>query len=126
MRFCTSKLLSVAIIGIAIVLSPLAGANTSAWQLDPERSWAEFSVRFLAISNLRGSFTKVRGTATLDDQAAAQSSVEVTIDVSNVNTREVDRDTQLRSDRFFDVAHYPAITFKSTKVQSIGVGRLAL
>src|SRR5205823_11545219 len=77
-------------------------------------------------SNLRGSFTKVRGTATLDDQAAAQSSVEVTIDVSNVNTREVDRDTQLRSDRFFDVAHYPAITFKSTKVQSIGVGRLAV
>jgi len=126
MRFCFSREFSVIIIGLALVLSPLACADTSIWRLDPANSWAEFSVRYLGISNLRGSFTQVRGTAALDDQTPAKSSVDVSIDVANVNTREVDRDTQLRSDKFFDVAHWPVMTFKSTRIQSAGIGKLVV
>lgn len=124
MRFCFSREFSVIIIGLALVLSPFACAETSTWQLDPANSWAEFSVRYLGISTLRGTVAQVHGMATLDDQTPAKSTVDVMINVANVNTRAVGRDTQLRSDKFFDVERYPLMTFKSTKVQSTGTGKL--
>ena len=127
MRFRTGVPRGAAIAGVAFLLSLTAVASTSTWQFDPERSWAEFSVRYLAISSVRGSFTKVHGTAKLDDQDAAKSTVDVTIDVSNLDTHEADRDRELRSDKFFDAAHYPAMTFKSKKVeQVISTGKLTV
>ena len=88
-------------------------AATSTWKLDPRHSSAQFSVRHLAISTVRGAFSKVNGTVQLDDQDITKSSVDVTIDVSTVDTREPDRDKDLRSDKFFDVEHFPTMTFKS-------------
>jgi polyisoprenoid-binding protein YceI len=110
--------------GFAAVLSLPAAAANSNWQIDPQHSSAQFSVRHLAISTVRGAFSKVTGTVALDDKDITKSTVDVTIDVTTVDTRESDRDKDLRSDRFFDVAHYPSMTFKSKKVEQVTPGKL--
>jgi polyisoprenoid-binding protein YceI len=108
---------------LATVLSlPAAAANT--WQIDPNHSAAQFAVRHLAISTVRGAFTKVNGTVQFDDKDISKSSVEVTIDAGSVDTRVPDRDKDLRSDHFFDVEKYPTLTFKSTKVEQVAPGKL--
>jgi polyisoprenoid-binding protein YceI len=109
---------------VAAVLSLPAAAANSNWQIDPQHSSAQFSVRHLAISTVRGAFSKVTGTVALDDKDITKSTVDVTIDVTTVDTREPDRDKDLRSDRFFDVAHYPSMTFKSKKVEQVTPGKL--
>jgi polyisoprenoid-binding protein YceI len=110
--------------GLAAVLSLPAGAATADWKIDPQHSSAQFSVRHMAISTVRGAFSKVTGIVVLDDKDITKSVVNVTIDVSTVDTREPDRDNDLRSDKFFDVAHYPTITFKSKKVEQVAPGKL--
>jgi polyisoprenoid-binding protein YceI len=110
--------------GVAAVLSLPAAAANSNWQIDPQHSSAQFSVRHLAISTVRGAFSKVTGTVALDDKDITKSTVDVTIDVTTVDTREPDRDKDLRSDRFFDVVHYPSMTFKSKKVEQVTPGKL--
>jgi polyisoprenoid-binding protein YceI len=109
---------------LAFAFTLPAAAATSTWQIDPAHTAAQFSVRHLAISTVRGAFSKVTGTVIFDDKDASKSSVDVTIDVSTVDTREPNRDKDLMSDHFFDVAHYPTMTFKSTKVEQAGAGKL--
>jgi polyisoprenoid-binding protein YceI len=113
-----------AIAGLAAVLSLPAGAATSEWKIDPQHSSAQFSVRHMAISTVRGAFSKVNGSILLDDADIIKSTVDVTIDVSTVDTGEPDRDKDLRSDKFFDVAHFPTMTFKSKKVEQVAPGKL--
>jgi polyisoprenoid-binding protein YceI len=110
--------------GLAAVLSLPAGAVTSDWKIDPQHSSAQFSVRHMTISTVRGAFSKLNGIVVLDDKDITKSVVNVTIDVNTVDTREPDRDNDLRSDKFFDVAHYPTITFKSKKVEQVAPGKL--
>jgi polyisoprenoid-binding protein YceI len=110
--------------GLAAVFSLPLSAATTTWQLDPMHSAAQFSVRHLAISTVRGAFSNVKGTVILDDKDSSKSSVDVTIDVSTVDTRVPDRDKDLRSDRFFDAANYPTMAFKSTKVEQVAPGKL--
>jgi polyisoprenoid-binding protein YceI len=112
------------IAGLAAIFSLPAPAATSTWQIDPMHSAAQFSIRHLAISTVRGGFSSVKGTINFDDADVTRSSVDVTIDVSTVDTRVPDRDKDLKSDKFFDVAHYPSITFKSKKVEQAGAGKL--
>jgi polyisoprenoid-binding protein YceI len=112
--------------GLAAVLAVPGHAATSAWQVDPNHSSAQFAVRHLAISTVRGAFTKVSGTVQWDDTDITKSVVEVTIDAASVDTRVADRDKDLRSDHFFDVAKYPTITFKSKKVEQAGAGKLKI
>jgi len=109
---------------MAVGLSLPARAATSTWQIDPQHSSAQFAVRHLGLSTVRGAFSKLSGTMVLDDQDITKSSVEVTIDVNTVDTREPDRDKDLRSERFFDVAHFPTMTFKSKKVEQLAPGKL--
>lgn len=108
----------------AFVLVLPASAATSTWQIDPSHSAAQFSVRHLAISTVRGGFSNVTGTVNFDDKDVTKSSVDVTIDVSTVDTREPNRDKDLKSDKFFDLAHYPTMTFKSKQVEQVGTGKL--
>jgi polyisoprenoid-binding protein YceI len=110
--------------GLAAISSLPAPAATSTWQIDPNHSAAQFSIRHLAISTVRGGFSNVKGTINFDDADVTKSSVDVTIDVSTVDTRVPDRDKDLKSDKFFDVAHYPSMTFKSKKVEQAGDGKL--
>jgi polyisoprenoid-binding protein YceI len=109
---------------LAALFALPASATTSTWQIDPAHSAAQFSVRHLAISTVRGAFSKVKGTINLDDTDISKSSVDVIIDVSTVDTREPKRDDDLRSDRFFDVKDFPTMTFKSNKVEQVAPGKL--
>jgi polyisoprenoid-binding protein YceI len=115
---------AISVGALAAVLSLPASAATSTWQIDPNHSAAQFAVRHLAISTVRGAFTKVNGTIQLDDKDISKSSVEVMIDADSVDTRVPNRDKDLRSDHFFDVQKYPTITFKSTKVEQVEAGKL--
>jgi len=109
---------------LAAVLSLPAGAAASDWKIDPAHSSAQFSVRHMAISTVRGAFSKVNGVIALDDKDITKSTVDVTIEVTTVDTREPGRDNDLRSDKFFDVAHFPTMTFKSKKVEQLSPGKL--
>jgi polyisoprenoid-binding protein YceI len=108
---------------MANVASLRAVGQNETWYLDPPHSAAQFSVRHMGISNVRGTFTKVNGTVTNPDDPG-KASVDVTIDASSVDSRVQRRDDDLRSDHFFDVAKYPTITFKSKKVEVAGPGKL--
>jgi len=110
--------------GLAAVLSLPAAAATSTWNIDPAHSSAQFSVRHLAISTVRGTFSKISGTVLLDESDITKSTVNVSIDVATVDTHEPDRDADLRTDKFFDVAKYPTMTFKSKKVEQVAPGKL--
>jgi polyisoprenoid-binding protein YceI len=90
------------------------------WQIDPAHSAAHFSVRHLMISNVRGEFTNISGSALMDPADLSNSSVEVTIQAASLSTREPQRDEHLRSADFFDVAKYPALTFRSKRIESLG------
>jgi len=115
---------AISTVALAGAISLPAAAATSTWQIDPNHSAAQFAVRHLAISTVRGAFTKVNGTVQFDDKDVSKSSVEVTIDAASVDTRVADRDKELRSDHFFDVEKYPTLTFKSTKVEQETPGKL--
>jgi polyisoprenoid-binding protein YceI len=110
--------------GLALICCLPTLAATSTWKIDPQHSAAQFSVRHMAISTVRGAFSKVNGTVVLDDQDITKSTVDVSIDVSTVDTREPGRDKDLRSDHFFDVEHFPTMTFKSKKVEQVAPGKL--
>ncbi len=100
-----------------------ASAQLTTWTIDPSHSVAEFTVRHMMVSNVRGAFGKVTGTANWDGKSVATASVDVVIDAASIDTREPKRDAHLRSADFFDVEKFPTLTFKSTKIEAAGVGR---
>lgn len=114
----------IAIAGLAAGFILPAAAETTTYQIDPRHSSANFTVTHLLISKVPGEFHGVTGTVILDNSDITKSSVRVTIDANTVNTNEPDRDKDLRSANFFDVAKYPTITFQSTKVEKNADGSL--
>jgi polyisoprenoid-binding protein YceI len=90
--------------------------TTTIWNLDPVHSVAEFKVKHMMISNVKGQFTSITGILTLDGNDIAGSRVEATIDASTINTREAKRDEHLKSADFFDVEQFPTLSFRSTQV----------
>jgi polyisoprenoid-binding protein YceI len=96
------------------------------WSIDPAHSAAHFSVRHLMISNVRGEFTKLTGSALIDPADVTKSSVEVTIEADSINTREPQRDAHLRSADFFDVANYPTLSFRSKRAELAGADEIKL
>jgi polyisoprenoid-binding protein YceI len=113
----------VALFGLANLAASRAMAQTETWYLDPPHSSAQFAVRHLGISTVRGAFTKIGGVV-VDSPDLSKASVNVTIDASSIDTRVQRRDDDLRSDHFFDVAKFPTITFQSKRVESTGTGKL--
>jgi polyisoprenoid-binding protein YceI len=96
--------------------------SISTWNIDATHSNAEFKIRHLMISNVKGHFSKVSGALTLDESDVTKSSVKATIDVASIETRDAQRDTHLKSADFFDVEKFPEMTFRSTKVVQKSVG----
>ncbi|HXB99941.1 MAG TPA: YceI family protein [Terriglobales bacterium] len=105
---------------ITLLASLPVFAQTSTWNIDPAHSNAQFTVRHLGISNVTGSFTKVAGTVTLNEQDITQSQVSASIDVNSIDTRVEARDKDLKSPHFFEVEKYPTIEFKSKRIVSSG------
>ncbi|HZE28051.1 MAG TPA: YceI family protein [Terriglobales bacterium] len=122
MRLLESAALAIA---AGLLLSLSATAQTSTWNIDPAHSTAQFTVRHLGISNVSGSFTKVSGTAVLNEKDITQSQVNATIDASSIDTRVPDRDKDLRSPNFLDVEKYRTLEFKSKRIVNHG-GKLQL
>ena len=92
----------------------------STYQIDTAHSSAQFKVRHMMIANVKGEFDKVSGTVNFDPANPTASTVEASIDVSTISTRDEQRDGHLKSADFLDVEKYPTITFKSKKVTAAG------
>jgi len=89
------------------------------WTFEPGHTAAEFCVRHMMVTHVRGHFKNVHGTVEFDPEDPARSRVEVEINAAELWTGEPERDEHLRSDHFLDVAHHPKITFKSTKIEPV-------
>ena len=110
----------------ALAMSAAATAQAGTWQIDPNHTAAQFAVKHLAVSTVRGAFMKVSGSAQYDPADPSKDSVDITIDANSVDTRVQMRDNDLRSPNFLDVQKFPTITFKSKQTKSAGAGKLQM
>jgi len=108
----------------ALALAASAAAQAGTWQIDPNHTAAQFAVRHLGVSTVRGAFTKVSGSAKYDPANPSQLALDATIDTNSVDTRVEMRDNDLRSARFFDVQKYPTMVFHSRATKAAGPGKL--
>ena len=116
------RALAVAAVVALTLLAPVAGRAADTYEIDAAHSSVQFSVRHMMISNVRGEFTKLSGKAVGDVANPTAAIVEATIEAASIDTRNEKRDEHLRSPDFLDVAKFPTITFKSTKVEKAGDG----
>ena len=117
-----SRIVVAAVLGAMLSLPVVSAPST--WQIDSQHASAQFAVKHLMISTVRGAFHGVTGTINWDDTDITKSTIDVTIDTTTVDTREPKRDAHLKSPDFFDVAKFPTMTFKSKRVEQAGAGKL--
>jgi polyisoprenoid-binding protein YceI len=110
---------------MSTVAAPELTAVTT-WNIDPVHSTAQFKVKHMMISNVKGEFTAVTGKLELNNADITKSKIEASIDASSINTREPQRDAHLKSADFLDVEKFPVLTFKSTRVSKVKVDELSV
>ncbi len=89
------------------------------WNIDASHSIAEFAVRHMMVSTVKGRFGRLEGAIEGDEANPTASSVRATIDVASIDTHDEQRDAHLRSDDFFNAEKYPHITFVSKRVERV-------
>jgi polyisoprenoid-binding protein YceI len=114
------RVLVAGILAFLVAVAP-GMALAAPWTIDTSHTSVNFKIRHL-FTKVNGSFQKVEGTFTFDPQHPEAGSVEAVIDAASITTRNEKRDNHLRSPDFFDVAKFPQITFKSTKVEKDDAG----
>jgi polyisoprenoid-binding protein YceI len=110
----------------AVSLAASAAAQAGTWQIDPMHTSAQFSVRHLAVSTVRGAFTKVTGSATFDPSNPSKTALDATIEAASVDTRVEMRDKDLRSANFLDAEKFPTLTFHAKQTKAAGSGKLQI
>lgn len=100
--------------------------TTTRWNLDPVHSAAEFKVKHMMISHVKGQFTGLSGWLALDETDVTQSRVDASIDAATIATHDAQRDAHLKSADFFDAEKFPALSFRSTAVKRAADNRLAV
>jgi polyisoprenoid-binding protein YceI len=93
------------------------------WKIDPTHTLIEFSAKHMMFTTVKGRFSDIEGTITLDEAYPEQSHAEAVIDATTIDTRSEQRDVHLRSADFFDVETFPTISFKTTGVEVLGQER---
>lgn len=101
---------------IAAMGLALPAAAEQSYTIDPDHTYPGFEVNHLGFSNMRGTFTSTRGKIVIDRQALS-GSVDITVDTGSVFTGHEKRDKHLRGEEFFNVARFPTMTFRSTKLR---------
>ncbi|MGA7106426.1 MAG: YceI family protein [Terracidiphilus sp.] len=96
------------------------------WNVDPAHSAAEFKVKHMMISNVKGKFSGINGVLKLDEADPTRSTVEATVPVSTLNTGDEQRDGHLKGAEFFEVEKFPTFSFKSTEVGRTAPGEHAV
>lgn len=91
--------------------------GSTIWKVDGNHSQVGFSVKHMMFTTVRGRFTELDGTIAFDTEAPEDSSVEVSIDVSSLDTGVEDRDAHLKSADFFDASSHPTMAFRSRGVE---------
>jgi polyisoprenoid-binding protein YceI len=101
--------------------SAAAGTQTgkTTWAIDPAHSHVGFAIKHLMIATVRGQFTDVQGTVTVDDEDPTTAKVDIAIATGSVTTGDGKRDAHLRSPDFFDVDRYPKMTFRSKRIEAV-------
>jgi polyisoprenoid-binding protein YceI len=92
-------------------------AETTTWTIDPAHSSVELAVKHMMFTTVRGRFKDVKGTIVVDEQNPDHSTVNVEIGAASIDTGSPDRDGHLRSADFLDVEQFPALTFRSKRVE---------
>ena len=99
---------------------------TTTWNIDQVHSVAEFKVKHMMISNVKGQFTRVKGALSLNESDLTDSRIEASIEAASISTRDDQRDTHLKSTDFFDVEKFPTLSFKSTRISRVADGELTI
>jgi polyisoprenoid-binding protein YceI len=121
----TKRLATILFALCALVLvshPPQASAGTTTFEFDPAHTSAQFAVKHLVVSTVRGSMGQVTGTLEFDEAEPANSTVQATIDVRGIDTNDAKRDEHLRAPDFLDVAKFPTITFNSKRAERVADG----
>jgi len=100
--------------------------TTRVWNIDPTHSSAQFKVKHMMISNVKGEFTAITGSLKHDSENVANSYIEASIHAGTINTRDAQRDAHLKSPDFFHVEKHPTLAFKSTRISKKAEGELAV
>ena len=101
-------------------------AEPARWNVDPDHSTIEFRVTHMVVSKTTGRFMDYAGLIDMDAEAGTVKAIEATIKTGSVNTNHEKRDAHLRSADFFDVEHYPTITFKMKSYKKTAEGYTAV
>jgi len=106
--------------GILALATPMALAQTSTWVPDKAHSEVDFSILHMSLSKVHGHFGNIGGKIVLNDADITKSTVNVTIDVTSVDTGNSMRDNDIKGAGMFDVEHFPTASFTSTSVSKNG------
>ena len=93
--------------------------STTTWNVDPAHTLVEFSAKHMMITTVKGRFSDVRGTLTLNEERPETSSVAVELAAASLDTRTEQRDQHLRSGDFLDAVNHPLITFRSRRIEGL-------
>ncbi len=120
MKLSTTRILALTSSMAMAATLLLASPAQAGWKVDEAHSFVNFTVRHMMVTNVRGEFSGVAGTFDINEKDLTKSKIDVTIDISSVDTRNAKRDGHLKGPDFFDAAKHPKARFVATKIVKSG------